>query len=168
MLTMRSTWTLGTLCVALAVATAGLTWRTVELGAKVTALSAAAAAKAVGHRRELAKAERDRRAAEARHRNELAKMRAKARLRRLVVAVPIVGTGAAGYFEWREYLEWKEEHPGGTFDDYATEVGSASAEVADEVLQELPDGWRPDADVVSAALEASLLALRHNSEEAGP
>ena len=95
-------------------------------------------------------------------------MKAKARVRRLVIAVPIAGAGAAGYFELREYLEWKEEHPGGTFDDYTTEVASASAEIADEVLQELPGRWRPDPHVVSAALEASLRALRRKSEEAEP
>ena len=147
----RLTRMLSALCIALAIVTAGLTWHTIELGAKVAAVSATAAARAVTHKRQLAKAERDRQAA-ARHRNKIANVRAKARLRRLVVAIPFVGVGAVGVFERREYLEWKEDHPNGTIDSYAAEVAAASAEVVDEVLQELPALLRPAPEVVSTAL----------------
>ena len=140
----------------LAVWAAGATWQAVELGAKATA----AAARASQHRRDLTNAEQHKRTAAARHRREIAKTKAKARLRRFVVAVPLAGAGAVAYFERRDYLHWKEEHPDGTMDIYAAEVASASAEVLDEVLQELPEPLRPARQTVSGALEASLQTLR--------
>lgn len=161
---LRSTWLLATVCTVFAVWAAGASWQAIQLGAKVTAASTAATAAAAQHRRELAKANRDKSTAAARHRNELAKTKAKARLRRFVVAVPVAGAVAVGYFERRDYLDWKEEHPEGTMDVYAAEVATASAEVVDEVLQELPEELRPAPETVSSALEASLQALQRAAE----
>lgn len=161
---LRSAWVLTTFCAVFAVWAAGATLQAIQLGAQVTAASTAAAAKAAQHRRELAKADRDKRSAAAKHRNELAKAKAKARLRRFVVAVPVAGAGAVAYFERRDYLDWKEEHPEGTMDIYAAEVAAASAEVVDEVLQELPEPLRPGRQTVSRALDASLQALRQAPE----
>ena len=161
---LRWTWVLGAFCIVLTVFAAGATLRAIDLGAQVTAGAAAAAAKAAQHRRELAKADRDKRTAAARHRNELAKTKAKARLRRFVVAIPVAGTAAVAYFERRDYLDRKEEHPEGTIDVYADEVATASAEVVDDVLQELPEPLRPARETVSGALNASLQVLRRASE----
>ncbi|MDU8913996.1 hypothetical protein [Aestuariicoccus sp. MJ-SS9] len=78
------------------------------------------------------------------HRKELAKTKAKARLRRAVVAVPIAGVGAIAYFEEQDYQEWLSENPDGSRQKYACEVASLSAEVVDEVLQGLPEWMRPE------------------------
>lgn len=76
----------------------------------------------------------------------IVRTKAKARLRRAVVALPIAGVAAAVAFERQDYLEWKDDHPDGDVEDYGCEVGTVSAEVIDDVLQELPGPVRPSRD----------------------
>jgi hypothetical protein len=129
------------LCGSLLVSTVGFAIQTATLSAKVADLtlevatiSGNAAAAALQHRKTLAKA--------------VTTTKAKARLRRVMVAVPIVGLGIAAEFERRDYLEWKESNPDGTFGDYSCEVATVSAEVVDDVLQDLPEKIRPKRDSV--------------------
>lgn len=82
------------------------------------------------------------------HRQQLAKAVAKARLRRAIVAVPIAGIGAIAYFEEQDFREWLEENPEGTRQAYACEVAALTAEVIDEVLQDLPEIARPAPETV--------------------
>lgn len=77
------------------------------------------------------------------HRRELVRAMAKARVRRLTTAIPIVGVGAAIYFERQTYGEWRELYPDGTPEEYACDMATLTAEVMDEVLQELPELARP-------------------------
>ncbi|MDG1468901.1 MAG: hypothetical protein P8Q24_07035 [Glaciecola sp.] len=65
--------------------------------------------------------------------------KAIARMKRVLVAIPIVGIGIAGYFEKKDFDEWKDDHPNGEFSEYTCEIGNISAEYVDEVLQELPE-----------------------------
>ena len=65
--------------------------------------------------------------------------KAIARMKRVLVAVPIAGIGIAGYFEKKDFEEWQEDHPGGTFSEYTCEIGLISAEYVDKVLQGLPE-----------------------------
>ena len=69
------------------------------------------------------------------------KTRTKAieRMKRVLVAIPIVGIGIAGYFEKKDFDEWKDDLPNGEFSEYTCEIGNISAEYVDEVLQELPE-----------------------------
>jgi hypothetical protein len=90
--------------------------------------------------------------AAAAHRKALFKAKAKGRLRRMLVAVPIIGAGAAVAFESRDYQRWKKENADGTPSDYACEVYTASVEVMDEVLQDLPEKLRPSRDTVEGLL----------------
>ena len=53
------------------------------------------------------------------HRQEMARAIAKARVRRLTTAIPLVGEAAAVYFERQSYQEWRELYPDGTAEDYA-------------------------------------------------
>lgn len=131
---LRSTVFLLWLCGALAVSSVALGVQAVVLSAQVTSLTAGAAATALRHRKEIARA--------------VARTRAKARLRRLLVAVPVVGVGAAAAFEAQDYRAWQEDNPEGTFADYSCESAALSAEVVDEVLQDLPDSVRPERDTV--------------------
>ena len=101
-------------------------------------MSATAASAAVKHRKEVAKA--------------VSKAKAKARLRRVMVAVPAVGTVVAVAFEAQDYSEWQDENPDGTPEDYSCEVAKVSAEIVDEVLQDLPETVRPSPDTVLAWL----------------
>ena len=79
------------------------------------------------------------------HRRAMARAIAKARLRRLASAVPLVGAAAAVYFERQTYYEWQELYPEGTYNDYACDMATLTAEVFDEVL---PATVRPPASLV--------------------
>ena len=122
------------LCGVLAVSTVALGVQALTLSAQVATATASATAAALSHRKDLARA--------------VARTKAKARLRRALVAVPVVGIGMAAAFERQDYLEWQGENPEGSFADYSCEVAELSAEVVDEVLQDLPDGMRPSRDMV--------------------
>ena len=122
------------LCGALLISTVALGLQAFTLSAQVATVTASASAAALRHRKELARA--------------ATKAKAKARLRRALVAIPIVGTGAAVAFEAQDFQEWQEENPEGSFSDYSCEVASLSAEVVDEVLQDLPESVRPSRDMV--------------------
>ena len=88
-----------------------------------------------------------------------AKLKAQARLKRSLVAVPILGVGLALLFEEQDYREWAEENPDSGRTDYACEVATYSAEVFDEVVAdtlEYTKDWsemlKPDADWVKSKL----------------
>lgn len=130
----RSSFFIGSLLVfLLGIAVSSTLWA-LQLSSTVAIMSGNAAATAVRHRKEIATA--------------VARTKAKARLRRLIAAVPLIGAGAVVYFEEQDYQEWLEENPGGTRGDYACEVSHFSAEVVDKVLAELPERVRPGPDTV--------------------
>lgn len=109
-----------------------------QLTATLATATANVASMAVRHRKEMARA--------------LAKAKAKARLRRALVAVPVIGIATAVAFEVQDYNEWQEENPDKTHNDYICEVRTMTAEVMDEVLQELPALIRPSPDTVMERL----------------
>ena len=106
--------------------------------AQVATLSANAATAAALHKKQMAKA--------------ISKEKAKARLKRLIVAVPLLGTGAALAFEGNDLKVWLEENPDKSSTDYGCEVASSSAEVMDELLAELPEKFRPSRDLVMSKM----------------
>lgn len=112
-----------------------------SLSAQVATLTASLSASALSHRKDLIKA--------------VSRTKAKARLRRLVAATPFVGIAALAYFEEQDYQEWLEENPQGTRTLYACEVAAMTAEVIDEVLQELPEKVRPSPEQLSGYLSTS-------------
>ncbi|MCK0150771.1 hypothetical protein MWU54_12100 [Marivita sp. S6314] len=130
----RSTMVLLWLCGALAASTIALGVQAMTLSAQVATLTSSAAATALKHRKEVAKA--------------VSKTKAKARLRRMMVAVPVLGGGAALAFEAQDYQDWQAQHPDGSFADYTCEAATLSAEVVDETLQELPETLRPSRETV--------------------
>lgn len=123
---LKNTVFLGMLCLTLAISTATLALKTLSLGAKVAAVTTSAVA---AQRQAVAKA--------------VTRTKAKARLRRAVVMVPVAGIAAAGYFEEQDYQEWKEQNPGLGRSEYACDVSQASAEVIDDMMQGLPEQVRP-------------------------
>ena len=102
------------------------------LTAQVATLTANAATSATTYKKQMAKA--------------VSKEKAKARLKRLMVAVPVIGTGAAVAFEANAMNNWLEENPSKTSSDYGCKVASSSVEVMDDVLAELPKRVRPSKD----------------------
>lgn len=125
-------------CSALFFSTSALALKTIQLSSQVAGLTASAASTALANRRAVYEA--------------VARTKAKARLRRIVASIPIAGIAAAGYFERQDFLAWQADHPNGTFEEYSCEVTTLSAEVIDEVLQELPEAVRPSKDLVISAL----------------
>ena len=113
-------WLLG----ALASLSIGLTWWSLQLTANVARLTTEATATALKHRKEISRA--------------VAKAKAKARLKRTLVMVPIAGIAAAAYFEEQDYQEWKLQNQNRSRQDYTCEVAALTAEVLDELLQEIP------------------------------
>ena len=105
---------------------------------QIATLSANAATTAALHKKQMAKA--------------ISKEKAKARLKRLIVAVPLVGTGAALAFEGNDLKVWLAENPDKSPTDYGCEVASSSAEVMDEVLAELPESFRPSSDLIMSRM----------------
>jgi len=73
------------------------------------------------------------------HKKQLVKTKVKERGKRLLAAIPVVGLVAIGWFEKKEYDEWKEENPDGTLDQYTSEMTDASKEVASEMSAEYCD-----------------------------
>lgn len=128
----RSTAFLAMLCVSLAATAISMGIWAVSLTAQVTTMTASAAAAAIANRKAIAAA--------------VGRTKAKARLRRALVVVPVAGIAAAVAFEREDYLEWKEENPDGDLQDYGCEVSSISAEVVDDVLQDLPEQIWPSRD----------------------
>ncbi|MEO0496427.1 MAG: hypothetical protein AAF141_03520 [Pseudomonadota bacterium] len=131
---LRSTSLLIVICISLLTSTVALAAWTISLTTQVATVTAGAAAAAVAHRQAMARA--------------LARAKAKARLRRVMAAIPLVGIGVAAEFERRDYLEWKRDNPKGTAEQYGCEVAAMSAEVMDDVLQDLPDAVRPNPDML--------------------
>ena len=106
--------------------------------AQVASLSANAATAAALHKKQMAKA--------------ISKEKAKARLKRLIVAVPLLDTGAALAFEANDLKVWLGENPDKAPTDYGCELASSSAEVMDEVLAELPAKFRPLSDLIMSRM----------------
>lgn len=65
--------------------------------------------------------------------------KAIARMKRVLVAIPVAGIGLVGYFEKQDYDEWLEDHPEGNPQMYACEVSQISAAYVDELLQGFPE-----------------------------
>ena len=119
------TWLVG----ALASLSIGLTWCSLQLTTSIARLTTEATATALKHRKEITKA--------------VARTKAKARLKRALVMVPIAGIAAGAYFEEQDFQEWKQQNPNGSRQDYACEVAALTAEILDELLREIPDNLRP-------------------------
>jgi hypothetical protein len=111
---------------------------TLSLAIWATSLSAQLTMAAAAHTAAMAKA--------------VGREKAKARLKRMMVAVPILGTAAATGFEYYEYTVWQEGNPGKGAGDYGCEVAQTSAEVMDEVLAELPEGYQPPRNVIEGLI----------------
>lgn len=139
---LRSVVFLGWLCAVLATTSVATVVWAFQMSATVSAMAAKVTAMAATHRKQLTK--------------EIAKTKAKARLRRAVVAVPVAGIAATAYFEEQDFQEWLIDNPGGTRSEYACSIASLSAQVVDEVLQELPETLRPAPETVLSVMPDCL------------
>ena len=90
----------------------------------VAKLSAEITSNTIKHRKEIKKT--------------ITKIKAKARLKRIITMLPIAGAAAGIYFEESEFQEWLIDNPNGKRSDYLCEIAEITSEIIDEVIDALP------------------------------
>jgi len=88
------------------------------------------------------------------HRKEIkktiSKIKAKARLKRIITMLPIAGAAAGIYFEESEFQEWLIDNPNGKRSDYLCEIAEITSEIIDEVINTLPKSIRSGENLLQA------------------
>ena len=74
----------------------------------------------------------------------ISKIKAKARLKRMITMLPFAGAAAGIYFEESEFQEWLLDNPDGTRSDYLCEIADITSEILDEVINDLPQSIKPN------------------------
>ncbi|MDB2563295.1 hypothetical protein N9X78_01425 [Amylibacter sp.] len=94
----------------------------------VAKLSAEITSNTIKHRKEIKKT--------------ITKIKAKARLKRIITMLPIAGAAAGIYFEESEFQEWLIDNPNGKRSDYLCEIAEITSEIIYEVINTLPKSIR--------------------------
>ena len=88
------------------------------------------------------------------HRKEIkktiSKIKAKARLKRIITMLPIAGAAAGIYFEESEFQEWLIDNPNGKRSDYLCEIAEITSEIIDEIINTLPKSIRSGKNLLQA------------------
>ena len=88
------------------------------------------------------------------HRKEIkktiSKIKAKARLKRIITMLPIAGAAAGIYFEESEFQEWLIDNPNGKRSDYLCEIAEITSEIIDEVIDALPQSIKSGETLLKA------------------
>ena len=88
------------------------------------------------------------------HRKEIkktiSKIKAKARLKRIITMLPIAGAAAGIYFEESEFQEWLIDNPNGKRSDYLCEIAEITSEIIDEVINTLPKSIKSGENLLKA------------------
>ena len=88
------------------------------------------------------------------HRKEIkktiSKIKAKARLKRIITMLPIAGVAAGLYFEESEFQEWLIDNPNGKRSDYLCEIAEITSEIIDEVIDDLPQTIKSGENLLKA------------------
>jgi len=102
----------------------------------VAKLSAEITSNTIKHRKEIEKA--------------ITKIKAKARLKRIITMLPIAGAAAGLYFEESEFQEWLIDNPNGKRSDYLCEIAEITSEIIDEVIDALPQSIKSGENLLKA------------------
>jgi len=102
----------------------------------VAKLSAEITSNTIKHRKEIKKT--------------ITKIKAKARLKRIITMLPIAGAAAGLYFEESEFQEWLIDNPNRKRSDYLCEIAEITSEIIDEVINDLPQSIRPGENLLKA------------------
>ena len=102
----------------------------------VAKLSAEITSNTIKHRKEIKKT--------------ITKIKAKARLKRIITMLPIAGTAAGIYFEDSEFHAWLIDNPNGKRSDYLCEIAEITAEIRDEVIDALPQSIKSGENLFTA------------------
>ena len=102
----------------------------------VAKLSAEITSNTIKHRKEIKKT--------------ISKIKAKARLKRIITMLPIAGAAAGLYFEESEFQEWLIDNPNGKRSDYLCEIAEITSEIIDEVIDALPQSIKSGENLLRA------------------
>ena len=102
----------------------------------VAKLSAEITSNTIKHRKEIKKT--------------ITKIKAKARLKRIITMLPIAGAAAGIYFEESEFQEWLIDNPNGKRSDYLCEIAEITSEIIDEVIDALPQSIKSGETLLKA------------------
>ena len=102
----------------------------------VAKLSAEITSNTIKHRKEIKKT--------------ITKIKAKARLKRIITMLPIAGAAAGIYFEESEFQEWLIDNPNGKRSDYLCEIAEITSKIIDEVINTLPKSIRSSENLLQA------------------
>jgi hypothetical protein len=102
----------------------------------VAKLSAEITSNTIKHRKEIKKT--------------ISKIKAKARLKRIITMLPIAGTAAGIYFEESEFQEWLIDNPNGKRSDYLCEIAEITSEIIDDVIDDLPQSIKSRENLLKA------------------
>jgi hypothetical protein len=102
----------------------------------VAKLSAEITSNTIKHRKEIKKT--------------ITKIKAKARLKRIITMLPIAGTAAGIYFEESEFQEWLIDNPNGKRSHYLCEIAEITSEIIDEVIDDLPQSIKSGENLLKA------------------
>ena len=102
----------------------------------VAKLSAEITSNTIKHRKEIKKT--------------ITKIKAKARLKRIITMLPIAGAAAGIYFEESEFQEWLIDNPNGKRSDYLCEIAEITSEIIDEVINALPQSIKSGETLLKA------------------
>jgi len=80
----------------------------------------------------------------------ISKIKAKARLKRIITMLPIAGAAAGIYFEESEFQEWLIDNPNGKRSDYLCEIAEITSEIIDEVIDALPQSIKSGENLLKA------------------
>ena len=80
----------------------------------------------------------------------ITKIKAKARLKRIITMLPIAGTAAGIYFEESEFQEWLIDNPNGKRSDYLCEIAEITSEIIDDVIDDLPQSIKSGENLLKA------------------
>ena len=102
----------------------------------VAKLSAEITSNTIKHRKEIKKT--------------ITKIKAKARLKRIITMLPIAGAAAGIYFEESEFQEWLIDNPNGKRSDYLCEIAEITSEIIDEIIDALPQSIKSGETLLKA------------------
>ena len=102
----------------------------------VAKLSTEITANTIKHRKEISKT--------------ISKIKAKARLKRIITMLPFAGAAAGLYFEESEFQEWLIDNPNGKRSDYLCEIAEITSEIIDEVIDDLPQSIKSGENLLKA------------------
>ena len=102
----------------------------------VAKLSAEITSNTIKHRKEIKKT--------------ITKIKAKARLKRMITMLPIAGAAAGIYFEESEFQEWLIDNPNGKRSDYLCEIAEITSEIIDDVIDDLPQSIKSGENLLKA------------------